>query len=166
MSAEIYVIAHNIRSAHNVGSILRTAEGFGVKKVFLTGYTPYPKLASGDPRLPHIAEKLDNQIQKSSLNAQHTVDWQHADDIFEIITSLRNMGIQIIGLEQTPHSIALPDFDVPPKVAILLGEEVSGINDALLDLCDQTVEIPMLGAKESFNVSVATAICLYRFRFG
>ncbi len=164
MHTSISIIAHNIRSTHNVGSILRTADGFGVDKVFITGYSPYPK-ATSDQRLPHIAEKLDKQIDKTSLGAQHSVPWEHRDDPYEIISELRSGGTKIIGLEQSPTSVPLPEFEVPQNVAILLGEEVSGIEANLLELCDKVVEIPMFGKKESFNVSVATAICLYRFRF-
>lgn len=159
---EIIVIAHNIRSTHNVGAIFRTAEGFGVHSIILSGYTPYPKptaTGSNDSRLPHIAEKLHQQIHKTALGAEEIVpfEYQEVPD-FE---ALRRTGYRIVGLEQAEHSINLPDYTTPEKVALLLGEEVHGINDHLLEQCDDIIEIPMRGEKESFNVSVAAGIALY-----
>ena len=155
---EIIVIAHNIRSTHNVGSIFRTCEGFGVSKIILSGYSPYPKLPS-DSRLPHIYNKLTDQIHKSALGAEIMVpfEYQATPDIAE----LKNQGYSIIGLEQDPRSIMLPDFKTPDKLVLLLGEEVNGITDDLRDTCDDLIEIPMKGQKESFNVSVAAGIALY-----
>lgn len=155
---DIIVIAHNIRSTHNVGAIFRTAEGFGVAKIILSGYTPYPRL-SNDTRLPHIADKLTSQIHKTALDAETIVpfEYQEAPDI----DKLRHSGYRIIGLEQDTRSIMLPDYHPPEKVALLLGEEVEGITGDLRDQCDDLIEIPMVGQKESFNVSVATGIALY-----
>jgi 23S rRNA (guanosine2251-2'-O)-methyltransferase len=158
---EIVVIAHNIRSTHNVGSILRTSDGFGIRKVFLTGYTPYPA-QTNDSRLPHLREKITKQIHKTALGAETTVATEYSEDPAAVITQLRAGGYQVIALEQSPTSVLLPDFKTAhPKIALLLGEEVHGIEKDLQALCDATVEIPMHGAKESFNVSVATGIALY-----
>ena len=155
---EIIVIAHNIRSAHNVGSIFRTAEGFGVKKIILSGYTPYPKVKN-DPRLPHILEKITSQIHKTALGAETLVPFEYAETLD--LGTLRLAGYRIVALEQAAGSANLRDYMPPDKAALLLGEEVHGITPELLVRVDDIVEIPMRGTKESFNVSVATGIALY-----
>jgi len=155
---EIIVIAHNIRSTHNVGAIFRTSDGFGVKRVILSGYTPYPRL-SRDARLPHISEKLTSQIHKTALGAEEIVPFEHQDT--PDLDALRAEGYVVIGLEQDKRSIMLQDYKPPQKIALLLGEEVEGITDDLRSKCDDLVEIPMQGQKESFNVSVAAGIALY-----
>jgi len=157
--SEIIVIAHNIRSTHNVGSIFRTAEGFGVSKIILSGYTAYPKIEH-DPRLPHIAEKLTAQIHKTALDAENLVPFEYLEE--PPLDALKKAGYRIIGLEQADRSITLSDYNAPEKVALLIGEEVHGIEQSLLDQCEDIVEIPMVGQKESFNVSVATGIALYQ----
>jgi len=156
--AKIIVIAHNIRSTHNVGAIFRTAEGFGITKIILSGYTPYPK-STNDTRLPHISDKLTNQIHKSALGAENLVPFEYSHQ--PPIERLRTDGYRIVGLEQDSRSVMIDDYVTPPKVALLLGEEVEGIPDDLRDDCDDLIEIPMVGKKESFNVSVATGIALY-----
>lgn len=155
---KIVVIAHNIRSTHNVGSLFRTSEGFGVARIILSGYTPYPATA-GDTRLPHISRKITDQISKTALGAESLVqfEYQEAPDL----ETLRADGYRIVGLEQDARSIALPEYAAPDKIALLLGEEVEGINDSLRAECDDLIEIPMAGLKESFNVSVAAGIALY-----
>lgn len=155
---EIIVIAHNIRSTHNVGAIFRSSEGFGVSRIILSGYTPYPRLAQ-DTRLPHIANKLTGQIHKTALGAEEIVpfDYQEQPDL----GVLRSEGFRIVGLEQDSRSVMLPDYHPPKKLALLLGEEVEGITNNMRALCDDLIEIPMNGKKESFNVSVAAGIALY-----
>ena len=155
---EIVVIAHNIRSTHNVGAIFRTAEGFGISQIILSGYTPYPTLRS-DTRLPHIREKITSQIHKSALGAETMVlfDYYEAPPL----ERLRQDGYRIVALEQADTSIRLMDYQSPEKIALLIGEEVHGIASELLDRVDDIVEIPMRGQKESFNFSVATGIALY-----
>lgn len=155
---EIIVIAHNIRSTHNVGSIFRTCEGFGVAKIILSGYSPYPKL-SADSRLPHIANKLTNQIHKTALGAEQMIPFEYQE--LPDLVALKNDGFKIVGLEQDERSVMLPQYKAPDKVALLLGEEVEGIRFELRNMCDDLIEIPMRGHKESFNVSVATGIALY-----
>lgn len=155
---EIIVIAHNIRSTHNVGAIFRTSEGFGVKRIILSGYTPYPLIAN-DPRLPHIARKLTAQIHKTALGAEELVPFEYQEE--PPLEALKQQDYQIVALEQSETSISLSNYTPPQKVALLLGEEVHGITPELLARCDSTVEIPMKGQKESFNVSVATGIALY-----
>jgi 23S rRNA (guanosine2251-2'-O)-methyltransferase len=156
--ADIIVIAHNIRSTHNVGSIFRTSEGFGVSKIIISGYTPHPLIA-GDKRLPHITEKLTSQIHKTALGAESIVPFEY--EPYPNLEKLRTEGYKIIALEQDTDSIILNQYQTPDKVALIIGEEVRGVDKALLNECDDIVEIPMSGKKESFNVSVATGIALY-----
>lgn len=160
---QIIVIAHNIRSTHNVGAIFRTCEGFGIKKIILSGYTPYPKQAN-DTRLPHISQKLSDQIHKTALGAENIVPFEHHET--PGLQLLRDEGFVIVGLEQDERSVMLPDYHPPEKIALLLGEEVEGIAPSLRSECDTLVEIPMKGQKESFNVSVAAGIALYALAVG
>ncbi len=149
-----------MRSCHNVGSLLRTADGLGVTKVYLTGYTPYPRTIA-DKRLPHIANKLHRQIEKTALGAETTVDWQHSASITDVIQNLREDGFTIAALEQSTNSYNLTIYHPPSKIALIVGRETEGIEPEILAACDTTLEIPMLGKKESFNVVQATAIALY-----
>jgi len=155
---DIIVIAHNIRSTHNVGAIFRTAEGFGITKIILSGYSPYPKLAR-DSRLPHISEKLTSQIHKTALGAETMVPFEYVES--PPLQQLKENGYRIVALEQNDRSINLANYTAPEKIALLIGEEVHGITDELLLQSDDILEIPMVGKKESFNVSVATGIALY-----
>lgn len=155
---EIIVIAHNIRSTHNVGAFFRTADGFGIKKIILSGYTPYPSIED-DTRLPHFADKLTRQIHKTALGAEVMVPFEHYES--PPLEELKQQGFAIVGLEQDERSIMLPQYKVPNKVALLLGNEIDGIYPEFRKQCDALIEIPMHGGKESFNVSVATGIALY-----
>lgn len=155
---DIIVIAHNIRSTHNIGSIFRTAEGFGVTKMILSGYSPYPTLEQ-DTRLPHISAKLTAQIHKTALGAETMVPFEYNE--IPNLAGLRAEGYRIVGLEQDARATLLASYNAPDKLALLIGEEVSGITNDLRDQCDDLIEIPMSGKKESFNVSVATGIALY-----
>jgi 23S rRNA (guanosine2251-2'-O)-methyltransferase len=156
---DIIVIAHNIRSTHNVGAIFRTVEGFGVKKIILSGYSPYPQ-TNPDTRLPHIALKLTSQIHKTALGAEAIVPFEYQE--VPNVAALKSEGYRIVGLEQAKTSISLTEYKAPEKVALILGEEVNGIPPELLEMCEDILEIPMVGKKESFNVSVATGIALYQ----
>lgn len=156
--AEIVVIAHNIRSTHNVGSIFRTCDGFGVKRLILGGYTPFPE-TTNDPRLPHERKKIAKDIHKTALGAELTVPFEVYP--FPPIAKLKEQGYKIVALEQDKNSKPLPSYVTPPKIALIIGEEVNGIPKDLLIDCDEIVEIPMTGQKESFNVSVATGVALY-----
>lgn len=164
MSRQLIVIAHNIRSTHNVGSLLRTAEGLGIDKVYLTGYTPYP-LAPNDSRLPHESAKIDRQITKTALDAEKVQAWEQQDDVFAVITDLKNQGYIVAGLEQTPTAIQLPNYQPPQKLVMILGEEVEGIAPSVLEQTDLQLIIPMFGQKESFNVVQAAAMALYHCKF-
>lgn len=161
---EIAIIAHDIRSSHNVGALLRTAECMGVGRVYLTGYTPYPADAS-DERLPHLRDKISRQINKTALGASELVAWSHYAHIEEVIRELKDSGYAVVALEQAPNSIQLPSWTPPGKLAILLGREVEGIEADILSLCDTVVEIPQFGRKESLNVVQAAAMALYHARF-
>ncbi len=147
----IAVIAHNIRSLHNVGAIFRTADAFGVEKIFLTGYSGCP------PR---------SEISKVALGAEESVPWEYHRTATPAIEALRRDGFSIVACEQTPTSMALPDFKIPERVAIILGNEVRGVSRVLRARADHVVAIPMVGKKESLNVSVACGIVLYLLRYG
>lgn len=164
MASHIVIIAHDIRSTHNVGALLRTAEGIGVQHIYFTGYTPYPENAQ-DTRLPHITRKLTAQIHKTGLGAEILVPWSHESDVRAVLAQLHTDGYIVAALEQTADSVALPDYQPPPKLALLLGREVEGIEPELLSRCDVKLEIPMAGQKESFNVVQAAAMALYHCRF-
>ena len=155
--AKITLLLHNIRSSHNVGAIFRTAEGFGVKEIILSGYTPYPR-RSGDTRLPHLAEKITKQINKTALGAERIVPFRYFEKIDEFLST---NTLQLVALEQSNQSVTLESFNPLNDFLLVLGEEVHGIEIDLLDRCETILEIPMKGEKESFNVSVATGIALY-----
>lgn len=162
--SRLILIAHNLRSAHNVGSLLRTAEGCGVSAVYLTGYTPYPQ-GPDDERLPHEARKVDQQIAKTALGAEKMIAWHHLADVKPLIADLKKQKFIVAGLEQGPHSTTLFKYQPPKKLAIIVGREVEGIESEVLALCDEILEIPMLGQKESFNVVQAAAMALYHITF-
>lgn len=153
---QLTVILYNIRSTYNVGAILRTCDCLGVEEVIFTGYTPF-----FDKGLPHEQEKLRRQIHKTALGAEEMLKWRRAE-ISEALSELKEQGYQIVALEQGDDSLNLADSPaLGNKLALILGEEVHGIPAQLLAQCDQLLEIPMLGQKESFNVSVATGIALW-----
>jgi 23S rRNA (guanosine2251-2'-O)-methyltransferase len=160
----IRLIAHNIRSAHNIGALLRTADGLGVEIVYFTGYSPYPELPR-DQRLPHIYKKLSNQISKTALGAERSIRFEHHPDIAELLTELKSTGFTVAGLEQSPISKPLHSYQSDADIALLLGEEVSGISADLIEACDILLEIPMFGEKESFNVVEAASMALFQLRF-
>lgn len=160
----IILVAHDIRSTHNVGSLLRTADGLGVEMVYLSGYTPYPSHA-GDTRLPHLSRKIHDQIHKTALGAEATQAWQHTESLQHTLSTLRTEGFVIVGLEQSDGSIPLPKYSPPEKIAVLLGNEVAGIDPQIIQQLDKVIEIPMFGTKESFNVTIAASMLLYHLRF-
>ncbi len=157
------LIVHNVRSAHNVGSLLRTADGMGVEQVIFTGYTPYPE-APADERPPHVRRKASAAIAKTALGAEKSLAWKHYGDLQECVDELAGQGFMIIALEQTAAAGDLADFHPGDAVALVVGNEVDGLDGPALKLTDMQLQIPMMGAKESFNVSVAAAIALYHLR--
>jgi 23S rRNA (guanosine2251-2'-O)-methyltransferase len=161
---DIVVIADDIRSTHNVGSLLRTCEGIGVNMVYLCGYTPYP-IFKDDTRLPHMAIKINNRIIKTSLGAENTISWEHNENIKETIGELRKRGYTIIAVELGQSATPLHSYVVPDKAAFIFGNERTGVPPEHLQLADQTIFIPMLGDKESFNVIQSMAMVLYAARY-
>ncbi|MFA5185684.1 MAG: TrmH family RNA methyltransferase [Patescibacteria group bacterium] len=143
---ELHLIAHDIRSAQNVGSLLRTCDSLGVAKLWLTGYTP-------EPSHPRVA--------KTALGAQGSVDWEKAVDVIRVIEGLKGDGFRIVGLELDERAVDLSSYRPPKKVALLLGNEVEGIPKSLRDLCDDIVSMRQRGEKESMNVAVAAGIASY-----
>lgn len=160
---EIVLIVHNIRSAHNVGSLMRSADSFGVSSIIFSGYSPYPQLPH-DSRLPHIARKMNALIAKTALGAEAYVPFSYEENVTVLLKRLKKEGYTIVALEQDSSSIPLPTYKSADKIALIIGEEVNGITLDLLTLCDTIVEIPMHGKKESLNVAVATGITLYQLR--
>lgn len=159
---DIVLIAHNIRSTHNVGAFFRTCDGFGITKILLTGYTSYPTF-DNDTRLPHFVDKITRQIHKTALGAEMTVPFEHHEA--PPIADLKRAGYTIVGLEQDERSVFLQDYSPPDKIALFLGNEIDGIYPEFRARCDALIEIPMQGDKESFNVSVAAGIALYSLQY-
>jgi len=161
---DIVLVAHNVRSSHNVGSLLRTAEGLGVQKVVLSGYTPHPGRL-GDRRLPHEVQKITKQIEKTALGAENSVSWEWQPDALPVIAKLKKEGYGVVALEQADDAHLLHKYHPPQKIALVIGREVDGIEPEVLEACDTVVEIPMFGRKESYNVVQAAAMALYHCRF-
>jgi tRNA G18 (ribose-2'-O)-methylase SpoU len=146
------VLLHNVRSAHNVGSIFRTADAAGVSKIFLSGYTPSPVDRFGSPR---------KDISKVALGAEKYIPWEYQKNPYAIISALRKEGWHIVGVEQDARAINYRMFKIKRPTLFIFGNEVRGISPALRKKCDTVVEIPMRGKKESLNVSVAAGIILF-----
>ena len=148
---KLFVIAHNIRSLHNVGSIFRASDGFGVEKLYLTGYTGAPE------------GKNAEKINKVALGAEKFVEWEQTRSLVRLITKLRKDGVRIVALENNKNYRIKSLVSYKPKfpMALILGEEVKGHTKKILELCDDIVDFPMVGQKESLNVSVACGIALY-----
>lgn len=157
---KLIVILHNIRSTYNVGAILRTCDCLGIDEVVFSGYTPFI-----DKGLPYEREKLKKQIHKTALGAEETLKWHRAEDIFAEIEAQKVKGSKIVALEQGESSLNLANNqEFTEDMALVLGEEVHGVPNDILEKCDYLLEIPMCGTKESFNVSVATGIALFALR--
>lgn len=141
------ILLENLRSLHNVGSIMRTADGSGWDKVYLTGYTGAPP---------------DRRIEKVSLGAEEFLDWEHDPDPIACAQRLKEAGFALLALEQTSQSINLLEY-VPgsDKIVLVVGNEVEGVTPELLALCDTHLEIPMRGQKGSLNVSIAAGVAMY-----
>ncbi|MCB9811532.1 TrmH family RNA methyltransferase [Candidatus Nomurabacteria bacterium] len=154
MKREVYVYLDNIRSAHNVGSVFRTADGAGVCKVILGGYTPAPIDRFG---------RTQPEINKTSLGACEYIPWQSLDDVAgaEELRCLQNKGFSVVAVEQSASAISLHELVVPNKVVYIFGNETDGVSNGLLDLSDTVVEIPMHGQKESLNVAVTAGVILF-----
>lgn len=157
------VILYNIRSIYNVGSIFRTADAVGVERIYLCGITPTPVDRFGKPR---------SQFTKVSLGAEKSVPWEYQKSATAVIKKLKRDGYKIFAVEQSKNSV--PYFRIKKqearsknkKIALVLGNEVSGLPPSILKKADKTLEIPMLGDKESLNVAVAFGVVVYHLRFG
>lgn len=150
---EVFVLLHNIRSTHNVGSIFRTSDSLGVTKIYLSGYTPTPVDKFG---------RLRKDIAKVALGAEKDIEWEYVKDSEKIIKKLKKLKYQIIGLEQARNSIDYKKVKVKYPILFIVGNEVGGIENRVLSLCNVVAEIPMRGKKESLNVSVAFGVALFR----
>jgi tRNA G18 (ribose-2'-O)-methylase SpoU len=153
--SEIAVVLPNIRSAHNVGSIFRTADGAGVARVYLAGHTPRPLDRFG---------RVDKTLSKTALGAEKSMSWEYVHDPARLLNRLKTEGWHLVGVEQDTRASDYRTKRSAGKVAFIFGNEVRGISPKLRGLCDEIVEIPMYGKKESLNVSVAAGIVLFAAR--
>ncbi len=141
------VVLENIRSAYNVGSVFRTADAFLLEGIYICGYTAYP---------PH------KEIKKTALGADETVHWKHFKNSRQAVEELRNAGYVIYAVEQAQGSLRLNGFKpTGKKLAVIFGNEVTGVEQSTIEQCDGCIEIPQLGMKHSLNVSVAAGIVLW-----
>jgi len=140
------LLLDNIRSLYNVGSIFRSADGFGIEKIYICGYTGCP------PR---------KEISKTALGAEDVVEWEHSQDIRELIEILKNDGFNIVSLEKSKDSTDIRQYHWDKKTALILGNEIEGISENILSISDAVLHINMIGIKESFNVASAASIAMY-----
>ena len=145
----LVVILDNVRSLHNVGAVFRTADAFLVEKIFLCGITSTP---------PHA------EIHKTALGAEFSVDWSYTTDTLTLVQELKQNGYTIMALEQVHGSLSLEQLQLDPtnKYALILGNEVKGVQQDVVDQCDICIEIPQYGTKHSLNVSVSGGIAIYQ----
>lgn len=144
----LVVVLDNVRSLHNVGSVFRTADAFLVEAVYLCGITSTPPNA---------------EIHKTALGAEFSVDWKYFEDTHEAVQSLKNDGYKIFAIEQVKGSTLLPDLQLKTatKCAVILGNEVKGVQQSVVDISDACIEIPQFGTKHSLNVSVTGGIIIW-----
>ena len=144
----ISILVENVRSVHNVGSIFRSADGFGAEKIYLTGYTAYP------PR---------KDLHKTALGSENTVPWEYEMDSLVVAEQIKKEGKILVLIEQTHNSKSIYDMDFQFPICFIVGNEVTGVSEKLSSLADIHVELPMRGIKQSLNVSVATGVIGYEF---
>ncbi len=163
----ISLVAHDIRSTHNVGAFFRTCDAFGIDEIIFSGYTPYPTLEE-DSRLPHLSDKITRQIHKTALGAESTIAFSKFGDVAEVIKHLKAKKCILVALEQSDGSKSLEQVAANLKksgsvdaVALFVGNEIHGVDEKLLEKMDYVIELPMRGSKESLNVSVSAGIALY-----
>lgn len=140
------LILPNIRSAHNVGAMFRTADGAGVDKIYLTGYTPCP---------PHP------RLDKVSLGAEKWMPWEYSKQTGKVLIQLKEQGYKIVALEQTKKSVNIYKYQPKFPLALIVGNEKTGVTKSMLKYCDDAIELPMQGRKKSLNVSVAAGIAMF-----
>lgn len=144
----IIIILDDIRSLHNIGSVFRTADAFLIEKIYLCGITATPP---------------NKEIHKTALGATDTVSWEYAKDVLEVIENLKRENIAVFAIEQVENSISLQEF-VPKdgeKYALVFGNEVKGVSQEAIKICEGTIEIPQLGTKHSLNISVSAGIVVW-----
>jgi len=146
---EVYLVVQNVRSLFNVGAMFRCADVFGVSKIYLCGYTGFP------PR---------DQIKKTALGAEEWIPWERKRQTPTLLKNLKKQGFQIVVLETGKKVKPLPKFKPKFPIVLVVGNEIKGVSKNVLDLADETVEIPMQGKKASLNVAVAAGIALYQLR--
>lgn len=146
----LVVVLDHVRSLNNVGSVFRTSDAFRVEAIYLCGITACP---------PHA------EIHKTALGAEETVDWKYFNDTLEAVENLRQMGYTICAIEQAKGSVMLDKLllDKTKKYAVILGNEVKGVQQTVVDKCDMCIEIPQYGTKHSLNVSVTAGIVIWDF---
>ena len=148
----VVVVLDNIRSAHNVVSAFRTCDSFKIDKLWLCGICAVPPSA---------------EIHKSALGAEDSVPWEHSDSTLDVVSHLRSVGYEIVSVEQTVNSVSLekfsPEFAEGKKYALIFGNEVDGVDQAVVDASDMSLEIPQFGTKHSLNVSVSVGVILWHF---
>ena len=143
----IVVVLDNVRSALNVGSVFRTSDAFRIEKIYLCGITATPP---------------NKEIRKSALGATESVEWEKVEDTESVIKKLKSEGYHICAIEQTENSIMLNDFSPAEKpIAVVFGHEVNGVQQSVVDLCNQSIEIPQIGTKHSLNISVSVGIVIW-----
>ena len=144
----IIIILDDIRSLHNIGSVFRTADAFLVEKIYLCGITACPP---------------NKEINKTALGATDTVTWEYSENILDVIENLKSDGIKIFAIEQVENAIYLNNFKVEnqQKYAIIMGNEVFGVSQTAIEICNGVIEIPQLGTKHSLNIAVTTGIVVW-----
>lgn len=152
---QTFVILHNIRSAHNVGSVFRSADGAGVSKIYLTGYTPTPLDRFG---------REQEEMKKTSLGATQTVPYEPVSSIHTLISRLMCEGVCVVAVEQTERATEYKTFSPNGDTAYIFGNEVTGIEEDILSVVPTHIHIPMRGKKESLNVSVCAGIILFAYQ--
>lgn len=144
----VVVVLDNVRSALNVGSVFRTSDAFKIERIFLCGITACPPNA---------------EIRKTAIGAEQSVDFQYFKTTTEAVLSLKNDGYRIFAVEQAVESVSLEELDLQgvEKLALVFGNEVKGVDDSIMELCDSCIEIPQYGTKHSLNVSVSAGVVIW-----
>ncbi|MFA8344230.1 MAG: RNA methyltransferase [Rhodothermaceae bacterium] len=146
----VYIILDSIRSSYNVGSVFRTSDGVMVEKIFLCGYTPTPE---------------NKEVFKTALGSQESVEWEYVKDPKEVVGRLKAEGVKISALELTEKSTTYSEVNPANfPMCLIVGNEVAGVSQDLLDMCDFTIEIPQYGIKQSLNVGVAYGVSIFELR--
>lgn len=144
----VVLILDNIRSQHNIGAAFRTADAFAIEKIYLCGICAVPPSA---------------EIRKAALGAEESVEWEYFEDTLTLVKALKEEGITLLSVEQTVNSVMLNNFmpEQSKKYALIFGNEVKGVSQSVIDICDGTIEIPQFGTKHSLNVSVSVGVVLW-----